>query len=184
MRQLFPFIDDLALERYYPNEPNACRSCGRHDVPLYRVRPTRANDSSEAACPGCLHAGRVAQVEPSDRLTTSVAEYARERFPSEPTAQAALARKLLDHLNQTPLGLAEQVQRLDWPLCCGDLTVFLGHPTPSRLFALGMPPFEPWDHGPGGSPFPDEPDLGELAVDYALFQCPACSARYFTEQHT
>jgi hypothetical protein len=79
------------------------------------------------ACASCLRAGRVAHI--FEWVTDeSIRAYVREYLRGQPAKKRKhLEAKLRDALRRTPRA-PWFAQRDDWPMCCGDLTEFIGNP--------------------------------------------------------
>jgi hypothetical protein len=191
MGTAFKYVADAALipDRYRP----FCDVCGRRGL-VYEVCCDAFFDDSatyqsvDVACAGCCKAGKLRALGADVwAVETVVRDYlgAFARGVSA-TEVEERARILLWSLNRTPCRLPQFLRGIDWPLCCGDWTEFVGKPDRDEAL-VALQSLRLWDRGPRGTNgrpislrvFPRH-QLGDASV----FRCLTCAQPYLVYQST
>jgi hypothetical protein len=162
----------------------ACHHCEREDLPIYPyfgeiVNPELAHDPQLAReepavselCAECIVGGNVR------RDNHFEAESTIARFAADPDR----AWKEFHQLPNLPLFL----QRLDWPMCCGEWCEFTGIPGSYRDLLKIQDGCQGWNRGPGAPPR-DFREGGAPASlrEVSVFHCHECGSGYYTDQFT
>jgi len=211
MGSIFPYVADEALRHYDPAYYTHCQVCRNSGTRVFTAHGTATlaggiRKKVYAACAGCIQDARVQQVD--EWATDPLIEAYVQGYlkGAEPAAVRQLQSELKDKLRRTPHD-PPQVQRTDWPMCCGDLTEYTGSPQKRTEWqALTQTAFG-WRRGEILKPDPgdeDEPDdewpewnrwlEAFIPVDsgdelpslgaFAVFRCLRCGKRYWTFQCT
>jgi hypothetical protein len=176
----FELIADSALE-YLDDYYKKCQVCGAQAVPLFECQGSVISDVGTsdppkdvyAVCEACVKQGRVART--CEFQTDAVIE----KFATDPKA----AKELLRRTPPIPVMLQHQ----DWPICCGQLTEFMGVPD-SYEESISIPDdYQFWEAGfrdwkeDWGDDFTLEP---ESLDEVSKFRCRSCGRKIFTWQCT
>jgi hypothetical protein len=191
MGQVFPLIADEALEPLDTDAYPRCQVCGRA-APVYvtfgRALSAKTNkrDKVYAACESCFKQGKLEQVRPTLPVAQAVGEYLQGHYKRKSAAWlAAKQKEMLDALDHTPCSLPPCRQEIDWPLCCGELTEYVGCPA-GREELRELEDMRAWNFRLNersveeGISFAGCPD--ELLTDAAVFRCEKCSQHYLIFQ--
>jgi hypothetical protein len=193
MGTVFRYIADEALAPENPNDPGReCDVCRKNSpafisfgqaVPVGRKKEVRIN----AACADCFKAGRVGEVRDGEEVVEATRRYVTRTFKKESAARrTAREAAIRDELNRMPCRLPPFRQRLDWPLCCGGLTEYVGSPA-HREELKTLPPVTAWDQGElqdvGAVDF-HEMEGSDVLHDTGVFRCPECARLYVIFQPT
>lgn len=182
MGSVLTYVSDEAL---CVSELGPCQHCARPDVPAYNfwgevIDPNLAADVELAIeepelnclCADCINGGNIR------RTDTWAVEDTVSRFAGD----EAMVWREFNKLPDIPLFIQG---KLDWPLCCGGWTEFIGAPsTLAELLAL-QKTHQYWKAGPSNTPrdfVRDGPP--ESLYEVSAFACPACNSRYYTDQFT
>ena len=192
MGKIFELISDITLEKsgeYYTE----CHVCDRKDTDLYAYQGTVYDENgnalddsydSYAVCADCILAGRVTHtcdfvyIKTIDRYLES-SGLATEKKPLMRTC-------LIDKYQRTP-DIPIFMQYEDRPLCCNDITEFIGYPVNDKEFSEISEQYTYWekevkseyegyDFRKYGSP--------ESYRNVAVFKCRCCGKFYYTFQST
>src|SRR5262249_41021109 len=133
MGTAFKYVADDALlpDGHHPR----CDVCGRRG-PVYEGGAEAYFDATasyapvDVACAGCFRAGKVRGLGDDVRAVEAVVRaYLGVFSRGAPLPEVdERTRLLLRALNRTPCRLPGFVRGIDWPLCCGDWTEFIGKP--------------------------------------------------------
>jgi hypothetical protein len=191
MGRVFNLIADEALEPLDAAAYPRCQVCDRA-APVYvtfgRALDAKTNRREKvyAACESCFKQGKLEQVRPTLPVAQAVEEYLRGHYKRKSAAWlAAKQKEMLTALDRMPCHLPPFRQELDWPLCCGDLTEYVGCPA-GRQELRELEDMRAWNFGLNersveeGISFADCPD--ELLTDSAVFRCGKCSQPYLIFQ--
>ncbi|MDR2918057.1 MAG: CbrC family protein [Tannerella sp.] len=192
MGKVFELISDNALKKlddYYTE----CHVCEREDVDLYTYQGTVYDENgnalddswdSYAVCADCILAGRVTHICDFEYIKTI--DHYLEMSNLTIEKKSLTRERLINKYQRTP-DIPIFMQHEDRPLCCNDITEFIGHPkNDEELFAISeqnnyweqgiKPKRESADFRKWGRP--------ESYRDVATFQCRHCRKKYFTFQFT
>lgn len=185
MGKLFELIADEALEvldDYYIE----CHVCDRTDVDLYPYQGKREDgEDIYAACSDCILAGNLRHIGDYWYIET-VRRYLKQLNLNE-KEQEEMATQLMGKYNKTP-GIPMFMQDDDRPLCCNDITKFIGYPTDFESLC------EIYDNGiywEGEVKNNEKENYNfriygepESLTEVASHQCQHCGTKYFTFQFT
>lgn len=141
MGTIFPLIEDSALRAEDADYYTECQVCSKRAVSVYPCQgylvaangePDKIEDRY-VACAPCLKLGRVAHIDEHD--TDPVLD-AHAKRPAEAKMQ----------LRSTPR-VPCFVQGTDWPLCCGELTIFIGSPNTLQELIAAQTEGSEWRRG-------------------------------------
>jgi hypothetical protein len=192
MGKVFPLIADAALIPLDASYYSQCQVCNQ-TKPVYvtfgsaLLKGRKTRDKVFAACATCFKDGKIEQVREGLPLAQSVQEYVEAHFERKPANWLETKRKeLIDHLERMPCHLPPLRQEMDWALCCGQLTEYLGSPANQRDL-LSLSDLRAWNFGVDerseeGIDFDGCPD--ELLGDIAVFRCRKCGQHYIVFQPT
>lgn len=187
MGKLFELIADHALEKldaYYTE----CHVCEKTDVDLYpyqgqiTLENGKIDDEIYAACHECLQTKPMAHTC-SFLYKETIEKYIQSlNFPPDHTTE--LKEILIKKYNRTP-DIPIFMQKPDLPLCCEDITEFIGYPQNNdELYGIS----ENYRYWEGGirekSEYYDFKTYGppESLREIAGFHCLHCGKKYFTFQ--
>lgn len=189
MGKLFELIHDHALEKLdeYYTECHVCEQANR-DLYPYQGQVTLENgeidDEIYAACYECI------QSRPMAHTCSFLYKETIEKYIdslSLPTNQKTeLKATLIEKYNRTP-NIPMFMQRPDQPLCCENITEFIGYPENNNELYEASENFIYWEEGiKEKSEYYDFRTYGspESLREIAIFQCPHCEKKYFTFQFT
>ncbi|MDN3691278.1 CbrC family protein [Chryseobacterium tructae] len=189
MGKLFELINDHALEKldeYYTE----CNVCGKTEVDLYpyqgqvTLENGEIDDDIYASCYECLqtktmtHACDFFYEETIEKYVNSL------KLPHNRTIE--LKSVLIEKYNRTP-DIPIFMQRADQPLCCENITEFIGYPKNDNELYEASENLIYWEEGlKEKSEYYDFRTYGspESLREIATFQCSHCGKKYFTFQFT
>ncbi|MDM1554417.1 CbrC family protein [Chryseobacterium indologenes] len=189
MGQLFELISDDALEKldeYYTE----CHVCEKPDVDLYPYQGQiilengEIDDDIYAACHDCLQSKPMAH-SCSFLYEKTIEKYLYSLNLPHPR-KIELKTVLTEKYNRTP-DIPIFMQRPDIPLCCEDITEFIGYPQNDKELYEASENFTYWEEGiEEKSEYYDFRTHGspESLREIAIFQCSHCRKKYFTFQFT
>lgn len=189
MGKLFELISDDAVEKedeYYTE----CHVCGKTDVDLYpyQGRVILANgeidDDIYAVCHDCLLSKPLTHT--CSFLYEEVIEKYLDSLNLAKDPMMELKETLIRKYNQTP-DIPLFMQRPDIPLCCEDITEFIGYPKGTEELYKISENLVYWEEGIAEkSEYYDFRTYGspESLREIAAFKCSHCNRQYFTFQFT
>jgi hypothetical protein len=192
MGNVFSLIADAALIPLDASYYSQCQVCNQ-TKPVYvtfgsAVLTRRKNRNKVfAACATCFKDGKIEQVWDGLALLQSVQEHVEAHFKRKPAQWLEPKREeLIDQLERMPCHLPPLRQEMDWTLCCGQLTEFLGSPADQRDL-LSLSDLRAWNFGvhersEDRIDFEGCPD--DLLSDIAVFRCRKCGQHYIVFQPT
>lgn len=183
MGTTFRHMADGALA---PCGGHKCHHCERTDVPIYTyhgriLNPALAKDVDLARrdpdvdelCADCILGGNVCK----DNVTVKEILRTIESF-------AADKQRVIEEYHRMPH--LPFFQGEVWPMCCGDLTEYIGdHPSSGTSYG-DYQPWQPMDTLVARFKLEDFYPLEKLPVMYtmALFRCLHCPKRYWVFQYS
>ena len=188
MGQLFELIADDALIKL--DEEEECHVCHKRDIDLYHYQGRRQlenghiDDDIYAACADCILTKNLSHSGDVEYIRTIENYIATSNL--SPHEQAMKITSLIATYQKTP-GIPRFMQYEDRPLCCYNITEFIGHPINNEeLYKIAdhniywekqvREKSRLYDFRKYGSP--------ESLKDVASFKCKHCSRQYFTFQFT
>jgi hypothetical protein len=192
MGRAFPLIADEALIPLDASYYSQCQVCNQ-TKPAYVtygrafLKGKTQREKVFAACKTCFKGGKIEQVREGLPLARAVQEYVGRYFKRKSAKWLEAKRKeMIDQLDRMPCHLPPLRQELDWALCCGELTEYLGSPG-GRRDLLAVKDLRAWNFGvdersEDAINFEGCPD--ELLGDIAVFRCGKCSQHYLIFQPT
>ena len=192
MGKIFELISDIVLEKLGDNYTE-CHVCDRTDIDLYNYQGTVYDENgnalgsdydSYAVCADCILAGRVTHTCDFEYIKTI--EHYLESLDLTTEKKLLIRTCLIDKYQRTP-DIPIFMQYEDRPLCCNDISEFIGYPeNDEELFDISeqyiywerglKPKHESYDFREYGCP--------ESYREIAVFQCVHCRKKYFTFQFT
>lgn len=189
MGKLFESISDDAIEKedeYYTE----CHICEKTGVDLYPYQGQAILENGDiredidVACHECLQTKQLTHTC-SFLYEETIEKYLESRNPTE-IRKAELKEIILRKYNQTP-DIPMFMQRPDVPLCCEDMTEFIGYPRNDAELYEASEKFIYWQEGIAEKgEYYDFKTYGspESLREIATFRCLHCEKRYFTFQFT
>jgi uncharacterized protein CbrC (UPF0167 family) len=189
MGQLFELIADYALKKlddYY----NECHVCNRTNLDLYQYQGKwkredgQIDDDIYAVCADCIHTKDLSHGCDSEYIKTIEKYLITSSLTID--EQELKKNELIEKYQKTP-DVPTFLQYEDRPLCCSDITEFIGHPTDKEeLYKMTenviywekqiKEKSKSYDFRKFGNP--------ESFNDVASFKCKHCGKQYFTFQFT
>ena len=203
MGKLFELISDKALENALKQEKSLnkalgysdlteCDVCGKFVADTFPYNGTQYDDDGNAldsdydpsnACADCILAGKVTHICDWKYIET-IGNYLDTQNLSAEEKEIKTER-LIEKYQRTP-DIPIFMQYHDIPLCCGDITEFIGHPESNEeLYEISD--YNYWEKGlKSKSEYENFRKYGkpESYIDVAAFQCSHCGKKYFTFQFT
>lgn len=168
------------------SEGDQCNHCGRADIPTYSysgkiLDPSRAQDPELAQaepevcqlCADCIASGNVRK--DSSSLTRIIRQI--ETYASDKT-------QAVEAYHRTPD--LPFIQGDTWPICCGELTEYVGEQLPSGTRYDAYERWEPMNSLVARFQMEDFYPLDKLPVMHtmALFHCLYCPRRFWVFQYS
>ncbi len=189
MGQIFELIADNALEKlddYYTE----CHVCNKTDSNLFQYHGKCEFENGEidndiyAVCADCISSKNLSHICDFEYIKT-ITNYLSNRGLTIQELDE-LKTKLVEKYQKTP-DIPSFSQTQDRPLCCNDLTEFIGYPINDKDLYEKTKNCIYWEYGKEfiSSPY-DFKDSGspESLTEIATFKCSHCEKKYFTFQFT
>ncbi len=189
MGQLFELIADKAIEKlgaYYTE----CHICEKSDCDLYQyqgewhMENEEIDDDIYAVCYNCILTKNLTHICDFEYIKTIEEYLTTTNLTIE--EQELRKKSLIDKYQKTP-NIPTFIQYEDRPLCCNDITEFIGHPTNTEELYKMTENVIYWEKQiKEKSKFYDFRKYGnpESFSDIASFKCKQCEKEYFTFQFT
>jgi Uncharacterised protein family (UPF0167) len=189
MGQLFELIADNALEKL-DNYYNECHVCNETNIYLYKYQGELQLENGEidddiyAVCADCIFTKKLSHSYDFEYIKTIENYFTSSNLAFD--ERQARKNLLIEKYQKTP-NIPTFMQYEDRPLCCNDITEFVGHPTDKdELYKMTenviywekkiKEKSELYDFRKYGNP--------ESFNDVASFRCRQCNKQYFTFQFT
>jgi len=189
MGQPFELIADNALEKLGEHY-NECHICEKSDCDLYQYQGQWQKESGEidddiyAICSNCILTKNLAHICDFEYIEIIEEYLAKTNLTAE---ERELRKKSLTSKYQKTPNIPTFMQYEDRPLCCNDITEFIGHPTNKEELYRMTENVLYWEKQiKEKSEFYDFRKYGnpESYSDVASFKCKHCENKYFTFQFT
>lgn len=189
MGQIFELIADNALNTLdsYNNE---CHVCNKTDINLYEYQGKLLPENGEidddiyAVCTDCILTKKLTHTCDFEYIAT-IDKYLAAKNLAQNELKS-IRTLLIKKYQETP-NIPRFIQYEDRPLCCNNITEFVGHPNNEKdLYEMNENVIY-WEKKiKEKSSLYDFRKLGnpESFRDVALFKCSQCDEKYFTFQFT
>ncbi len=186
MGNLFELIADTAIEKldsYY----HSCHVCNKSNLDLFRYQGRHHLDNGEidddiyAVCAECILTKDLRHSCAFEYIKTIESYFENSSLPSE--EQQSFKRSLIEKYQKTP-DIPIFVQYTDRPLCCNDITEFVGHPTDKDGLRKMTENVIYWEKQvkEKSALYDFRKFLPESFKDVAAFRCRHCEKQFFTFQ--
>ncbi|CAL2091316.1 hypothetical protein [Tenacibaculum sp. 190524A02b] len=187
MGKLFELISDNSVEsldEYYKE----CQVCGNSDTDLYEYQGILDRGSLEeeeevyAACCSCIKTKPLSHICDYEYIETI--DLFLNTLELDDSDRNNLKVNLIKKYNQTP-DIPMFMQKTDIPLCCRDITEFIGYPKSENELIEISENYIYWEEEvKKKSEFYDFKEYGvpESLNEVASFKCKHCNKKYFTFQ--
>ena len=180
----FKYIDESILKDYIRED--YCPVCDQFAHVIWLLRDVIVDGEEfdvDYICFDCLAIYPVTEYNASD-TKNSIASYINKYYPKGQLTGVERAEKvdaIFDEFIKTPK-LPNFIQNVDWPMCCGDFTKFVGDAGKTYTGSLQGFEWYGYENDIAKESGIEEMIGGEDRV--SLFSCSCCDNRFWTFQYT